>query len=974
MATIWTLKHVSAGTATATTKSLGGDPTAGTGWGFHLAERTDRSFKADRVGLELIPDNFLDDTLPLSADWVYGDEITIYRDGVQWFVGTIDAETRSSTESDHVVGWTIAGPWQALEELIYYQSYGTTKSDGAATPASVVTFIERGDVTLMQRFVTGTNTVTAIKTGEQISDLLEFAAPLTGTAAIFQSAPHDDASPTILQGIDVDFIKARDETVANLIRKLVYWHPRATSRFDYTTSPPTLYIEEINVGATTAIDVDLNASGDDVEISYTPNPELTVPFVKIGYKTTNTVDIDGQSATYEDVIFDEYPADSTLAASGSFVANQRRGLRATVDLAGASASIQVQRVRTRHLPESSDDLSTDPGAAAPAAGEEPGGNGWNDKVRRFWSQPDRLPWLKDIVATGDVDSNIGVISHIVAKTGSEDLDAFPAGEEDPVYDLWDTPRVLDTGSTTADWMDVKSQQLTVSCKLIFKGVDKNDRKVRGYFDDAPDPDTGFPMVTASVTVTATNAVSKSYERTTASTAAETPPTGIAQKLFDDLAILKNTGSVRFDVDELPAAGTYYIGQPVDISDSGTPAWGEVNAQVQQVSYHLPTRAITLTIGAPKHLGLNDFITLARLWKANPPSFTSEDERKEGKPTGANKNKAIGGEASPKNDVDKRGVAKIPFVVSVSPDVSPGTGYKIFIEEGHVTTDRGVNGLTHVPPIMPDIGGTDLDDATRPKLSLAASSTTQIYAKHKFTSEGILSSVEFLSGALPADAGGLADPEHRLIATVTTDTYPKAATVIPEVEGSYHWASKFDPSADDGSGTSSLYTPPFHPVRVGNTLGYRLEWGVAMGPTGSDEMEDTGWSIFYPTMMGVELDHPLSIMQCDPGRINYFWMVIVYAEVRTSINSLWTDTGEVWMDIRYRLQYPPEIIRGPVGGNEPNIVTNETRVMPLGYVDLLNPAAPRVVSYWHGAVDITREGHAAPLAGTAEAANYMIYPA
>lgn len=833
---VWTLTHTPAATGTPVTRELGGDTQDDPGgWGFESMSRTDRSMEADTVALRFTPDQFDNVQEPRGSDpddeWVYGDHVAIFKDGFKWFEGTVDAVVRSASGQRHIVGFDIAGPWQALEEITYYQTYGSTVQTEDDPPVAEVQYVERGDVTLMQRFDPVTGLVTVIRTGEQIRDLMTFAAPLTGSSPTFQVADLQGEAGSLEPypmepGIFVDFVRATDETVANLIRRLARWTPLCTSWFDYGTSPPTLHFDQL----APPTDIDFTNTGDegqhDVDIDLSPNDELTVPYVKIAYKSINTVDVEGEgSGSYDVVQYDEFPA----GASGT-VTDHRKALRATVELAGADATIQTQKCATRTIPYSKDGSNYTPPATGDPPANAPGTDAWRDDVRKFLAADDRWPWLKDILPTGDTSSNIGVLDFKVAKVEIDDAVSFPPGEEPPEYDLDETPRALESGAT-AEWMNVKTQKVKVSATLIFKGGSRKSKNVRQYFNN---PEFTFigdngneefgPSVVGEWTITATSAVSKTYERTTSQTESEVPPVGIAQKLYDDLSQLRHTGTIVFESDELGLSpsgdvNAWRPGMAINITNSKNPAWENMGAVVQEVTQSLPDRVTTLRVGVPNQLGLNDFVTLARLWRANPPSYTREDERSSGKASGASK--AEGGEETPVN----RGPGDPPHTEPNSFSIKAGakldangnpdgTSFEFTVGEGWVTSERpvasGAPSTDQYEAIMPEFEGERLDNPDEtPKRTITAALTI-VWAEHKYTPEGVLESVEIDSGAqFPDDGGGgKGESDYRRLGQIelenNTETGELEAVVTQEVDSDYYWPGKIEFDGDGGVYTNKNF--------------------------------------------------------------------------------------------------------------------------------------------------------------------------
>lgn len=877
---VWTLTHTPLSTGTPETRLIGGSEQPGDdefGWGLEVADRVDRSLSADMVTLRYVPDDFTDYGLPVgqhveSAEgWHYGDRIAIYRDGSKWFEGEVFKEMRNASGSDHNIGWEIAGPWQSMEELTFFQLWGTTvQDDGEDPPVAELQVRERGDVTLMQEYNPVSGDYSVLKTGEQIHALADFATTRAGVVPLFQVADLESSGSgephPMTRGINVDFIKAQDDTVANLIRQLAKWTPGAVSWFDYETTPPTFHYSQPS--GTDIINVDMDEEGDrrNVTIDISPNDELIVPYVKIAYRRIDTVDVEGEgSGSYENIIYDEFPANAS-----DTVTDHRKALRATVDMDGANASIQVQKCKTLTIPYSVDgsNYNSDPPRDPPI--DEPGSAQWRDQVVSFCTDDDRWPWLVDIVPAKNTDErNIGVVNFKVEAAefveGEEpDEDAGTPGT--PLFPLYDTPRLLESGAT-GEWMNVKSQKVKITAELVFKGGARSKRNVRQYFNnpkkkefEGTDAERFLPSVIGSWTVTATSAVTKSYERTTSQTEGEEPLLGIAESLYNQLATLQHSGTVAFEGDDFEVGeydtNAFRPGMTLNITNANNDVWETMAATVQTVSQSFASRRTTLSLGVPRQLGLNDFITLARLWRNNPPKFTTQEERTTGKASsssgdveGPENTKVDGGSSDPPNSEENSFSVKCSD--NIDSDGARDEVFKFSIAPGWVTSERAI--VSEAPStaeyeaIMPTLNDTPLDDADAPTQTVL-SDLYIVYAKHEYDDDGVIESVKIEYGQeLPSGGGGVGSDEYREIATIELERDARTnileASVDQKVDSDYYWPSKIvPPSGGGGSSTDEswwTYTPQFgdQEMEITGTILIQKE-----SETEGDQIPDEEWGI------------------------------------------------------------------------------------------------------------------------------------
>lgn len=233
-----------------------------------------------------------------APEFSYGDILTLWKDGVRWFKGTVTrlpAQGSAKTEGDE---YTVSGPWWYLENIVY-QQVRSIANGGFTGFNSVFT----SHIVLQQN-----TTSTKITTGAQISAVVTYAttqgAPLAaGSIPVFVNAPLDEV---------------RDLTCAECIKHSLAWSPDVVSWFDYSGATPILNMAAR--ASLTGIAKDLTAGNLVESFSLTPRNDLVPAGVVFVYETTKT-DANG-------VAFTETTTDFTGAIAGIGV------VMATIELTG----------------------------------------------------------------------------------------------------------------------------------------------------------------------------------------------------------------------------------------------------------------------------------------------------------------------------------------------------------------------------------------------------------------------------------------------------------------------------------------------------------------------------------------------------------------------------------------------------------------------------------------------------------------
>jgi len=532
------------------------------------------------------------DADPLFA---HGSTVKLFRNGMPWFYGrVVQVPGRASAQAEDQL-YRLAGPWWYLENLVFQQAWEATNGlDATLVPTN------------KSRLVLGQKKDgTKLTTGAAILEVLAYATargvPITiGTVTPDAIAPYEEAL---------------DLSCAETIRKFLRWTPDAVAAFDYTTSPyPTLSI----LRRADAAKVTLPAYGAPVSgFDLTPRHDLQVPAVVLKFEQTNDIDHD----TFTSLTVQAAPPTATGDEPGALVM--------TLDLAGARATYQRQKVRSGTVPTS--DAS--------------------ENVIAWWKG--KFPWLADFA---DEDLSIAEGTHIRNIENPTDY---------PDLIVSDLPNELLEGSVAA-WMDLKAAPLLVQATLQYTGATTDESSA--VFDAA-----GQRVVYTRVI--GTNAETQVYGRLTSATEAEEVPEGLAQTLYDAVGVLAYDGTVELIEEE--CTGVAAPGMLLNLS-GGRSEWATMNAQVQRMQESIDLGQTKITVGPGKHLGHEDLAGLLRVNRLRRVSYRL-GERTTGSGSG-NAAKVQGGEQLPRSDSVFRpsagaSIKSRPFELL---DASDATGLKVMV--------------------------------------------------------------------------------------------------------------------------------------------------------------------------------------------------------------------------------------------------------------------------------------------------------
>jgi hypothetical protein len=400
---------------------------------------------------------------PGAAQFAWGSPVVVSRDrtisngqytgGAIWFQGYVGALRMEASGSGQAIGYEMPGPWWLLERLQFKQARNVFA--GWATPGQPASGATFSTVFVAESFL-GEDLTEALWTGTQaIGEILAYANECWN-ATKRGAANGRDNSRDILQVGTIDcgqvFPKTRAQTVscAEAIAQILRYFPTVVTWFDYTTSPPTLYLrDQANLATVSAT---LTAS-QEREVSLAPQYDRQLAGVMLCFKQTSTFN----GVPWPQLYFDRYPATIT-----DYTPNV---LTHVVELAGAKTTGMSGTVAVAAL--------------APAYSSEAG-----DRAA-FWTGLDTS--LQDpLIDPSSIAA--GVPLSVSDRTGA-------------AVDVTAYPNILLPGSEVSSWMGVQWVEATVQVQVSFnKYTDAAFKLLADMVDHR----------LISYRVILTNAVSKTY--------------------------------------------------------------------------------------------------------------------------------------------------------------------------------------------------------------------------------------------------------------------------------------------------------------------------------------------------------------------------------------------------------------------------------------------------------------------------------
>lgn len=388
----------------------------------------------------------------------------------------------------------------------------------------------------------------------EIAEIIAYAAGQGGA---------DIASAPTVSGIAMSLPKDEQEglSCAGAIMRLLRYVPDAVARFDYSVDPPRLTILRSETSSLSL------AARDHFAIDLVALEDRCVDGVVVEIYRTH--DRDGKS--YNTIDRQCYPSSAGNGANVMCV---------PMELDGSSKSFERAQILTKKLPTAL---------------------GTGEPDEECWAWLGEHSEELSQIAFADMPVDTAITFTTRQSTGEIDEES---GE--PVYDTLTDAAALakfprEALSAIPWWVDEPAEGEVSVTVPEHAATDENGEWVL------------VPEAVYVFNITVCSKESGHFRRTTASTAAEVCPDGLAEALYNSWHRLFMEGEITLwdDGSTLPQVGDLVTGYKGEVEDA--------IALVQGVTLD-STDTIKLTIGPPEHLDAHDLIALLRNFRTRRPSW------------------------------------------------------------------------------------------------------------------------------------------------------------------------------------------------------------------------------------------------------------------------------------------------------------------------------------------------------------------
>ncbi len=486
-----------------------------------------------------------------------GDKLTVTfaADDVTYtkvFVGFVREIIPSGGPRTESFSYKVYNAWEWMKTVVFQQKWKFADTPGSAESDLSDKYVSR--------VILGVNSSgDFVDIGTIVTEIINFA--MTEAAIPMAFAGFTDT--TLIPAEET-----RDLTIAGALLRILRWLPDIATWWDYTTTNPTLHI--VHRADLTEQVIDLPAPGTDpddcgdavTQIKLSPAYKQQVSAVVLRYLLAGQNDYG-----WNEVTIDKYPAEAT--------GFERKALVQTLELIpGRAEEALLQSVITDVLPSASNVDGT-------------GGMGDTEQSGAVSLLKHHFPRLKK-----------SDISEVKVKK-------LAYYEEDGTWisgDLGDYNTELIDGAITP-WMET-------SFSIVSKVI---SFKMEAQYK-VTDPDTGgvgtFKHVFEAKTLLATNAITQVYKLVTSpGIFNETPPSGLAEALYNVMNPLQWSGSIQ--TTEVEIARVLRPGKRLNFT-GGNVAWESIDAIVMSVSANIDAGITIASLGPSEHLGPQDMIERLRL--------------------------------------------------------------------------------------------------------------------------------------------------------------------------------------------------------------------------------------------------------------------------------------------------------------------------------------------------------------------------
>lgn len=581
---------------------------------------------------------------------------------VKWFEGWFDPAEESFSGVTRR-NYKLSNVWRWFERLPYQKVWYKAIDPTGATSALIGGW--RSEVILNMGANGALQTVE-----EQIQEIVDYV----NAVAVLQGTSTGDILQLSAGGMTVrPAMKEKDNiTCAEALREELKWVPGAVVRFDYSTTPPTMFVE---VPATThTVSISSRTVGT---IKLKPRHDRAVDRVRLKFKQQNRTD--GVTWIYD--LWSIYPAPPS-GSGGTFLAPAVGG--GYYFLTGGGAIVHETPAPTPIFP-------LPPPAPAPPP-ENTFGElllsmdlvGWQLQYARAtittmqwgavaWLQR-KLPFLNP--STGAVIRGTPRLVKLIYQNGDVYDPLNPGNVPAPplLNDVLHGSLVDGLRFSNGDY--VLGEQYTAVYEI-------SHATTIGGLASAKTGDI------QTIKFTATNAASGSYSGLKSSIAGDPIPTELAQALYEGLHDLQHDGTVQLK--SLNIGQDKLLGKNLTLT-GGNPA--HVNMRIQAVQFSLDNNDVTVSVGVPKHLSAGDMVALLQVARTRA-RWTAPDTVTTGRGAGA-ADGATPTHTSADNSVGSQSVRGVDSWSGKAPDPTTGVIPALRMEAG-VDATNGVFRLLAVGP-------------------------------------------------------------------------------------------------------------------------------------------------------------------------------------------------------------------------------------------------------------------------------------
>ncbi len=597
--------------------TYGGVTKSAAAWGIGKMKRRRKSTASDVVTFSM-PKVALDaNPLP----FVFKQPFAILRNGQPFFSGYVTKPKGRGKPNSESWEYEISGPWIILEKTAFQQQWLTTL--GGESDETVTT--TRSNVIIGQSLDN-----IQMNAGQVLMEVLryaQYAAQLIPFPTAVDAYHLPPAPPTpgpfqiglITPTITIPYIQVRDRSCADIIRYVLKYNPSCVAAFDYATTPPTLNIasraqmaeslgpggtaKTIQVFGTSLAKNGYKVSGFDPE----PRDDFVPPVVVLKFEQKNTVD----GVVKDNLIVQSWPPAPGGIDQGAWESQPWAWVQ-TIDTIGGNSTLQSANVKVIARPVNA-----------------------ADTVALTWALKKR----PDLTATKsppfiDVGAPLYDTANMQVAFIGTTIDP-----DDPLLDPNQNPNNISTAGSGMDcielvnelvpgqwssWLQDEPNELdcakvTIEVQLKYNGSDPTT--AARFITDPTNASNvladGTGVLRFLYTCKVTNAETQTYSELTSWSASEPIPQGMAQSLYESLAVMSLQGS--FQITERECSDMLPIGSVFNTVD-GNIEWQSMNAQVLDVEEDIDSGITDITFGPPPVLDAEDMEGLFRAQLGRLPSY------------------------------------------------------------------------------------------------------------------------------------------------------------------------------------------------------------------------------------------------------------------------------------------------------------------------------------------------------------------